>query len=97
MHQHLASVRLSPSQFSVLEMLHHLGPLHQNELASKMLKSNANLTFVIDNLVKRGLVCRARDVADRRFIVVRLTDDGARLIQDIFPGMLASLWRSSAF
>jgi MarR family 2-MHQ and catechol resistance regulon transcriptional repressor len=84
-HQHLASVRLSPSQFSVLEMLHHLGPLHQNELASKMLKSNANLTFVIDNLVKRGLVCRARDVADRRFIVVRLTDDGARLIQDIFP------------
>jgi MarR family 2-MHQ and catechol resistance regulon transcriptional repressor len=24
-------------------------------------------------------------VADRRFIVVRLTDDGARLIQEIFP------------
>jgi MarR family 2-MHQ and catechol resistance regulon transcriptional repressor len=84
-HQHLASVRLTPSQFSVLEMLHHLGPLHQSELANKMLKSNANLTFVLDNLVKRGLVCRARDATDRRFIVVRLTDDGAHLIQDIFP------------
>lgn len=84
-HQHLASVRLTPSQFSVLEMLHHLGPLHQNALAGKMLKSNANLTFVIDNLVKRALVCRERDDTDRRFMVVRLTAAGAQLIQDIFP------------
>jgi MarR family 2-MHQ and catechol resistance regulon transcriptional repressor len=84
-HQHLAGVRLTPSQFSVLEMLHHLGPLHQNELAGKMLKSNANLTFVIDNLVKRDLVCRERDDADRRYMLVRLTDAGAQLIQDIFP------------
>lgn len=84
-HQHLASVRLTPSQFSVLEMLRHLGPLHQNELAAKMLKSNANLTFVIDNLVKQGLVCRERDDTDRRFVVVRLTEAGAELIQDVFP------------
>lgn len=84
-HQHLDSIRLTPSQFSVLEMLHHLGPLHQNELASKMLKSNANLTFVIDNLVKRALVGRERDEADRRYMVVRLTDAGAQLIQEVFP------------
>jgi MarR family 2-MHQ and catechol resistance regulon transcriptional repressor len=83
--QHLASVRLTSSQFSVLEMLYHLGPLHQNALAEKMLKSSANITFVIDNLVKRGLVRRDRDGVDRRFVMVRLTPQGAQLIQDIFP------------
>jgi MarR family 2-MHQ and catechol resistance regulon transcriptional repressor len=76
---------LTSSQFGVLEALHHIGPLCQGELAEKLLKSNANLTLVVDNLEKSGLVARARDPADRRFVVVKLTDRGQRLIARLFP------------
>ena len=82
---HLKDYGLTPSQFGVLEALYHLGPLHQHELASKILKSSGNLTLVIDNLVKRGLVERERDETDRRCVTVFLTETGNQLINDIFP------------
>ena len=83
--RHLKDYRLTSSQFGVLEALYHLGPLHQHELAAKILKSSGNLTMVIDNLVKRGLVERERDEADRRYITIYLTGAGHQLINDIFP------------
>ncbi len=82
---HLRDYRLTSSQFGVLEALYHLGPLHQHELAAKILKSSGNLTLVIDNLVKRGLVERERDDTDRRYITVCLTEAGHQLVNDIFP------------
>ena len=82
---HLKDYGLTSSQFGVLEALYHLGPLHQHELAAKILKSSGNLTLVIDNLVKRGLVERERDETDRRYITIYLTETGNRLINDIFP------------
>jgi MarR family 2-MHQ and catechol resistance regulon transcriptional repressor len=83
--RHLKDYRLTLSQFGVLEALYHLGPLHQHELAVKILRSSGNLTLVIDNLVKRGLVERERDETDRRCINICLTEAGAKLIGDIFP------------
>jgi MarR family 2-MHQ and catechol resistance regulon transcriptional repressor len=82
---HLKDYGLTSSQFGVLEALYHLGPLHQHELATKILKSSGNLTLVIDNLVKRGLVERERDRTDRRCITICLTEAGNQLIGDIFP------------
>jgi MarR family 2-MHQ and catechol resistance regulon transcriptional repressor len=82
---HLKDYGLTSSQFGVLEALYHLGPLHQHELASKILKSSGNLTLVIDNLVKRGLVERERDRTDRRCITICLTETGNQLISDILP------------
>jgi MarR family 2-MHQ and catechol resistance regulon transcriptional repressor len=82
---HLKDYGLTSSQFGVLEALYHLGPLHQHELAAKILKSSGNLTLVIDNLVKRGLVERERDETDRRYITVCLTENGHQLIGDILP------------
>jgi MarR family transcriptional regulator, 2-MHQ and catechol-resistance regulon repressor len=82
---------LTESQFGVLETLHHLGSMCQSELASKILKSSGNLTMVIDNLEKHGLVRRVRDLEDRRKIQVSLTDEGRQLIGQIFPGHVASI------
>lgn len=82
---HLADFNLTVSQFGVLESLYHLGPLHQNELGQKILKSSGNMTVVIDNLCKRGYVERQRDTEDRRYITVHLTEAGRRLIAEIFP------------
>jgi MarR family 2-MHQ and catechol resistance regulon transcriptional repressor len=84
---------LTPSQFGVLEALHHLGPMHQRDLGERILKSSGNMTLVIDNLETRGLVRRERSTEDRRFIQVHLTPDGERLIRRVFPGHAAAITR----
>ena len=82
---HLADYGLTLSQFGVLEALYHLGPLPQNALAEKILKSTGNLTTVLDNLCKRDLVKRDRDPDDRRAYRVELTEAGSQLIARLFP------------
>ena len=81
----LAAAGLTESQLGVLEALLHVGPLHQCDLAERILKSSGNLTMVIGNLERRRLVRRARSATDRRFIEIRLTPEGARLIGRVFP------------
>lgn len=82
---------LTFSQFGVLEALYHLGSLTQGEISAKMLKSGSNLTTVIDNLERDGLVCRERDTKDRRVIHVHLTEAGTRKIAAVLPGHVAAL------
>ncbi len=82
---------LTITQFGVLEAIHHLGPLCQSELAEKLLRSGGNLTLVVDNLEKAGLVARERDPADRRFVVVKLTPQGAKFIEELFPRVAANV------
>jgi MarR family 2-MHQ and catechol resistance regulon transcriptional repressor len=76
---------LTQSQFGVLESLLHLGPLSQTEICSKQLKSGGNITMVVDNLEKHGLVRRETHPEDRRVTMVRLTPAGEALIREIFP------------
>ena len=85
LHRHLESSKLTVTQFGVLEALFHLGAMHQRDLAEKLLKSGGNITLVIDNLEKRQLVKRDREVGDRRCISVSLTPTGKQLISDLFP------------
>lgn len=82
---------LSASQFGVLEALYHLGPLCQSVLGEKLLKTGGNITMVIDNLEKSGLVRRERSTEDRRFITVSLTEAGRELIERIFPGHVQAI------
>ena len=89
-------VGLTITQFGVLEALHHIGPLCQGELAEKLLRSGGNITLVVDNLEKAGYVLRERDPADRRFVVVKLTDKGQAFISEIFPRILANVTREMA-
>ena len=76
---------LTMTQFGVMETLLHLGPLSQSEIGVKLLRSGGNITLVIDNLEKRGLVSRKSDADDRRVTVVHLTPAGDELIRRVFP------------
>ena len=84
-HRNLSLAGLTVSQFGVIEALFHLGPLSQNEIGQKILRSSGNITMVIDNLEKRKLVKRKRNQVDRRSFIIHLTDAGQKLISDIFP------------
>jgi MarR family 2-MHQ and catechol resistance regulon transcriptional repressor len=86
-----AKDKLTISQFGVLEALYHLGPMCQRDAAKKILKSTANITTVVDNLEKRGLVERQRSSEDRRYIALHLTDEGRSLIGQIFPTHLQGI------
>jgi len=91
----ISEAGLSVSQFGVIEALYHLGPLCQKDLARKILKSSGNLTMVIDNLEKRGLVRRERG-EDRRYLTIHLTAEGKELIAGIFPRHAAGIVREMA-
>jgi MarR family 2-MHQ and catechol resistance regulon transcriptional repressor len=86
-----SEIGLTVSQFGVLESLYHLGPLNQKALAGKILKSTGNITMVLDNLEKRGLVERVREESDRRHYSVRITAKGSALISSFFPGHVARI------
>ena len=76
---------LTESQIAVLEAIKHLGPLQQGELGQKILRSGSNVTTVVDNLERCGLVRRARDEADRRIQIVHLTEKGRELVERALP------------
>lgn len=81
------------SQLGVLEILLHHGAQNQKSLAQKMLRSGANMTTIIDNLEKRGIVERTRSGDDRRQIMITLTPAGKKLIEDLFPLHLQNIFR----
>lgn len=89
--RHVAQHDLTFSQLGVLETLLHLGPKCQSDLSEKLLLSSGNITTVVDNLEKRGLVKRTRNPADRRFVDVSLTEDGRALISGYFPDHAAEI------
>jgi MarR family 2-MHQ and catechol resistance regulon transcriptional repressor len=82
---------LTASQFGTLEVLYHLGAMCQGEIGNKILKSSGNMTMVIDNLEKRGLVKRERDDDDRRQVIVTLTEKGENIIVWAFEQHLAQI------
>jgi MarR family 2-MHQ and catechol resistance regulon transcriptional repressor len=82
---YISAHQLTVSQFGVLDAVYHVGPMCQRDVAEKTLKSTANITTVIDNLEKRGLVERKRSSEDRRYIAVHITETGKQLLEDIFP------------
>ena len=88
---HLQDYNLTLSQFGALEALYHLGSMQPSQLAQKVLKSTGNMTLVIDNMVKRGLVTRQRRPEDRRCIDISLTKEGAALIEAIFPSHVSGV------
>lgn len=88
---HLHAYDLTVSQFGVMEAIYHLGPMPVGRLAEKILRSSANLTLVIDNLVKRGLALRERREDDRRTVHISLTDSGHDLIAELLPPHVAEV------
>lgn len=81
----IAKHGFSPSEFSILEVLFHKGPLLLGDLQRKVLVSSGGITFLVDRLAARGLVERQECPSDRRARYAALTRDGQALMKRIFP------------
>jgi MarR family 2-MHQ and catechol resistance regulon transcriptional repressor len=75
---------LGLSDFMVLEVLLHKGPLPISAIGEKVLLASASMTSAIDRLEKRGLVRRKSCATDRRTRYVELTDSGKAFIEEIY-------------
>ncbi len=79
---------LTQAQFGVLETL--------GDLAHKMLSTGGNVTVVVQNLIRDGLVRRVVSPLDRRVVYVSLTPKGTRLFRRIFPQHAEAVARIAA-
>lgn len=72
------------SDFAILEILLHRGPLPVNAIGARIPLTSGSTTTAVDRLERRRLVQRELDAKDRRTRVVHLTREGRLLIEDAF-------------
>jgi len=88
-------------RFDLMSQLErHPEGLKMNELSRRMMVTGGNVTGIVDQLVKEGLVARVVEPADRRAFRVRLTRAGdkafaemARAHEEWVVALLAGLGR----
>ncbi len=76
----LASIDISPAQFSVLVVVDANRGLSQAELAGTLGIERARLVRLLHRLEQRGLIQRLPSSADGRRHALRLTRDGQRVL-----------------
>jgi DNA-binding MarR family transcriptional regulator len=67
--------------YSVLRVLELVGEPHRmspTELSEIVVRSSGGMTQILDRLERGGLIARTPDPADRRKVLVALTDEGMR-------------------
>lgn len=83
MNETFARHGINAAGFDVLATLRRAGPpyaLSPGELMGSMMITSGTMTNRIDQLIKQGLVSRAKDPGDARRVVVKLTSTGFDLI-----------------
>jgi MarR family 2-MHQ and catechol resistance regulon transcriptional repressor len=76
---------LSPSEFTVLEVLYTKGSVPLQQIGEKILVTSGSVTYNIDKLEKKELLKRVPCADDRRVTFAELTDQGRQLFDSIFP------------
>lgn len=80
--QGAAAALVSEAQFCVLADLKNVGPQTPKELADREQVQPPSMTRTIAGLAEAGLVTRDRSTTDRRNIVVSLTEEGQRVVDE---------------
>ena len=75
---------LGLSDFGVLEILLHRGPLPVNTIGPMVDLTPGSISTAVDRLVAKGLVSRVESADDRRVRIVALTPRGKDLIAAAF-------------
>jgi MarR family transcriptional regulator, 2-MHQ and catechol-resistance regulon repressor len=75
---------LGLSDFGVLEVLLHKGPLPVNTIGPIVDLTPGSISIAVDRLFAKGLVSRVESAEDRRVRIVALTPCGKQLIVSAF-------------
>jgi DNA-binding MarR family transcriptional regulator len=92
---------VTPTQLSVLKLLHEIGDLGLGDLSRRISAQNSTVTGIVDRMEEAGLVVRSRDPEDRRVWKIALTAHGKKVAEraDVSPwdtlrGALSALPRA---
>ena len=81
----LKNYPINATGFSVMEFLYSKGEKSIQEIRDRILLASGSATYVVDSLEKKGYIMRNVSQKDKRVTYIRLTEEGMKLIDDIFP------------
>jgi MarR family 2-MHQ and catechol resistance regulon transcriptional repressor len=87
---------LGMTEFAVLEVLHHRGPLPLGAIGERILLTSGSTTYVVDKLEERGFLSRRACDQDRRVVYAELTTAGREVIERIFPAHAEAIRKAMA-
>jgi len=85
----LRPASITPLQYTALTVLERRSDLSTAELARNAFVTDQSAADMIAALEERGLILRLPDSVDRRRRVLRLTDAGRSLLDEVRPGVEA--------
>jgi len=80
----IASTGLCLSDFQVLEVLLHKGPMPVNSIGRRVLLTSGSISTAVQRLEKRGMVRRKTSEIDRRVQIIDLQPTGKKFISTAF-------------
>jgi MarR family 2-MHQ and catechol resistance regulon transcriptional repressor len=85
---------LGESDFRVLEVLLHKGPMPVNAIGPKVDLNPGSVSVAVDRLYKKGFVSRVESARDRRVRTVALTEKGKKMFLPLFRRHTALIKRA---
>lgn len=76
---------LSLPQFAVMEALYYKKDMSVGQVREKILSSSGTMPVIIRNLKKKSYLISYKDKEDKRREILSLTNEGKKLIEEIFP------------
>ncbi len=80
----IADTGLSLSDFQIMEVLLHKGPLPINTIGEKVLLTSGSMTAAVNRLAEKELVQRVQDPSDGRCTYIHLTKTGRGVIKKAY-------------
>jgi MarR family transcriptional regulator, 2-MHQ and catechol-resistance regulon repressor len=93
---HLRETGLGLTEFGVLEVLYHKGPLALGEIRDRILVTGASTTYIVKKLEDRALMRRRTSATDQRVVFGELTPKGRMLMDKVFPAHVDRLRQVTA-
>ena len=82
---------LTAMQFGVLEALYNKGPLKICEVMEELLTTSGNITVVVKNLERDGLIRKEQDPKDGRACKLAITEEGKKTMERVLPAHYANI------
>ena len=81
--ERLVRMGVSMAQLHIMYTLQRNGEMPMSRLADVLQVSLSNATGLIDRIEERGFVERTRVPEDRRVVMIRVTDAGRRMLEEV--------------
>lgn len=76
---------LTIGQFALLELLYHRGEQSIGAATKLTMSTPGNMTVVVRNLAKSGLITTHKNPVDKRSSTLRISNEGKTIMDSLFP------------